>query len=265
MYKTDLDRLITRIQLQPLWPDEDSRGNPVLNTKPIVFTSSKPPFSLFRRISTNIAQSELHWMLTGSGCGNGREAHVTDEVEKIWSPWDGDMGPMYGVQWRKWLGHKNLIDQVQNTIDLLRRDPKTRRAVISNWSVHEVDKMKLPPCPITYTFNTYGGRLNLSVSARSTDIICGLPYDLMHGYMFMWLMAKSVYMPRGDLTFFSASPHIYEAHSDLFRRWANFHPINQSVEPKLFLKSDISIENFTGKEFFDHWNTAPVRHAQVVV
>ena len=265
MYRTDLDRLITRIMSQPLWHETDSRGNKVLNTTPIVFTSPKPPFSLFRRISHKIAQSELHWMLTGSGCGDTREAQVTEEVADIWSPWAGDMGPMYGVQWRKWLGQKGLIDQVKEVKDLLINDPRTRRAVISNWAVHEVRDMKLPPCPMTYTFNTYGGLLNLSVSARSTDIICGLPYDLLHGYMFMTLMANSVGYTPGILSFFSASPHIYEEHRDLFTRWARFHPLVWSVEPTLNLKSGTTIENFTGKEFTAYYNTAPVRHAQVVV
>lgn len=249
--------LVTEGQEYPYW---------CYGSQSFVFTHA--PLSQTRRVSVDMAQKELHWMLSGSGATReDRSARVTEDVERMWSPWaEDELGPMYGVQWR-YAGPGGIHDQVVSITHRLIEHPTSKRAVWTTWAPYEVDSMRLPPCTTTWAFNVIGGRVNLDIFARSTDVVCGLPYDTLEGWMLIHLMTNTLRfhghgVKPGKLRFTTANAHVYCQNLDTWHRMLQPVRVDREVE---FVPSKQGIKNFKGNGFMALAYKAPIYSAKVAV
>ncbi|GLF99096.1 thymidylate synthase [Streptomyces yaizuensis] len=155
---------------------------------------------------------ELLWFLRGdSNVGWLHEHNVT-----IWDEWadaHGDLGPVYGVQWRSWPAPDGRhIDQISEVLDMLRRDPDSRRMVVSAWNVAELDKMALAPCHALFQFYVADGRLSCQLYQRSADLFLGVPFNIAGYALLTHMVAQQVGLEPGDFIWTGGDCHIYDNH-----------------------------------------------------
>lgn len=160
---------------------------------------------------------ELLWFLRGdSNIGYLREHGV-----RIWDEWadpDGELGPVYGVQWRSWRAADGReIDQLAAVLEGLRRDPDSRRHVVSAWNVGELERMNLPPCHILFQFHVADGRLSCQLYQRSADIFLGLPFNIASYSLLTHLVARHVGLDVGEFIWTGGDCHLYENHLEQAR------------------------------------------------
>ncbi len=126
----------------------------------------------------------------------------------------GDLGPVYGKQWRRWLAADGReIDQVEDALALLKHDPTSRRIIVEGWNVGELDQMTLPPCHKTYQFWVSGeGRLSLMLTQRSADVLLGVPFNCVGASVFLHVMAAKAGLQVGELVWCGADVHLYQNH-----------------------------------------------------
>ena len=173
------------------------RGFPLVTTKRVHFRS--------------IAY-ELLWFLRG----DGNVRWLQDHGVTIWDEWagpDGELGPVYGVQWRAWPtpdgGH---VDQIAGVLEQLRTDPTSRRMVVSAWNVGEIPQMALPPCHTLFQFYVADGRLSCQLYQRSADLFLGVPFNIASYALLVHLVAQQVGLEPGDFVWTGGDCHIYDNH-----------------------------------------------------
>jgi len=155
---------------------------------------------------------ELLWFLRGdSNVGWLREHGVT-----IWDEWadaNGDLGPVYGAQWRSWPAPDGRhIDQIGEVLDTLRRDPDSRRMIVSAWNVAELPKMALAPCHAFFQFHVADGRLSCQLYQRSADLFLGVPFNIASYALLTHMVAQQVDLEPGDFIWTGGDCHIYDNH-----------------------------------------------------
>jgi thymidylate synthase len=173
------------------------RGFPLITTKRVHFRSIAVELLWFLRGDSNVA-----WL---------HENGVT-----IWDEWagpDGELGPIYGVQWRSWPtpdgGH---VDQIAGLLDQLRTNPDSRRMMVSAWNVAELDRMALPPCHALFQFYVADGRLSCQLYQRSADLFLGVPFNVASYSLLTHLIAQQVGLEVGDFIWTGGDCHIYDNH-----------------------------------------------------
>ena len=155
---------------------------------------------------------ELLWFISGET----NIKYLTDNGVKIWNEWadeDGNLGPVYGYQWRSWPadgGRK--IDQLMNVVDSIKRSPDSRRHIVSAWNVGELDKMALPPCHIMFQFYVAEGRLSCQLYQRSADIFLGVPFNIASYALLTHMVARVTGLKPGDFVHTLGDAHIYLNH-----------------------------------------------------
>lgn len=227
----------------------DSRhGFPLLTTKKVAFDS------ILR---------ELLWFLRGA-------TNINDGLKpftKIWDPWadeSGELGPVYGYQWRKWekftldsaTGEykKTYIDQIQNIIDTIKRDPSSRRLIVNAWNVADLDRMALPPCHLLFQFYVINGRLDCQLYQRSADIALGVPFNIASYSILMMMMAQECGLTPGIFTHTIGDAHIYLNHIEGLREQLKREPkplpeLKIAAKPFWDLKfEDFKLENYQHHE-----------------
>jgi len=175
------------------------------------------PLVTTKKLHLKSVVHELLWFLRGeTNVRYLRENGVT-----IWDEWadaDGELGPVYGVQWRSWRGADGrAIDQVQAAVDLLRRDPHSRRIIVNAWNVGELERMALTPCHALFQFYVADGRLSCQLYQRSADIFLGVPFNIA-SYALLTMMVAQVcgYRP-GEFVHTFGDAHLYANHLDQAR------------------------------------------------
>jgi thymidylate synthase len=157
---------------------------------------------------------ELLWFIAG----DTNTRYLTDNGVKIWNEWadkDGNLGPIYGYQWRSWPdGNGRKIDQLQNVIGSIMKFPDSRRHIVSAWNVGELDKMALPPCHILFQFYVAGGRLSCQLYQRSADIFLGVPFNIASYALLTLMVAQVTGLKLGDFVHTLGDAHIYLNHID---------------------------------------------------
>lgn len=160
---------------------------------------------------------ELLWFLSGST--NAR--YLQEKGVRIWNEWadaDGNLGPIYGYQWRSWpAADGRAIDQVSAVVDSLRKNPDSRRHIISAWNVGELEKMALPPCHILFQFYVADGRLSCQLYQRSADIFLGVPFNIASYALLTLMMAQVTGYKPGEFIHTLGDAHIYLNHTDQVR------------------------------------------------
>lgn len=225
------------------------QGFPILTTKKVFYDA---------------VLRELLWFLRGS-------TNINDDLAQhtpIWNAWadsKGELGPIYGYQWRKWekfewdslakKWRKKHIDQIQNVIDGIKRDPNSRRLIVNAWNVADLDRMKLPPCHLLFQFYVINGRLDCQLYQRSADIALGVPFNIASYATLMHMIAAECNLEPGIFTHTLGDAHIYINHIDGLKEQLKRQPYklpNLKISEKNFwdLKfEDFKLENYQHHEF----------------
>ncbi|HPT09732.1 MAG TPA: thymidylate synthase, partial [Bacteroidales bacterium] len=190
---------------------------------------------------------ELLWFLQGSS--NLRYLH--ENKVTIWDEWagqDGELGPVYGVQWRSWPdGSGGSIDQIRQVIDSIRQNPDSRRHIVSAWNVSQLDKMALPPCHILFQFYVAGGKLSCQMYQRSCDIFLGVPFNIASYALLLLMVAKVTGLQPGEFIHTLGDAHIYRNHLEQVRLQLTRKPFPL---PMMTLNPDVTdIDNFRFDDF----------------
>lgn len=160
---------------------------------------------------------ELLWFLNG----DTNVRYLQEHGVRIWNEWadaDGELGPVYGHQWRSWPDYNGgTIDQIANVVDQLKHNPDSRRMIVSAWNVAEVDSMALPPCHTMFQFCVANGRLSLQLYQRSADTFLGVPFNIASYALLLQMMAQVTGFKAGDFIHTTGDTHLYLNHLDQAR------------------------------------------------
>jgi thymidylate synthase len=204
------------------------------------------PLITTKRVHFRSVAYELLWFLRGeSNVGWLREHGVT-----IWDEWadaDGELGPVYGVQWRAWpTPDGRHIDQIARLVDGLRADPDSRRHIVSAWNVGELDNMALPPCHAFFQFYVADGRVSCQLYQRSADLFLGVPFNLASYALLTHMIAAQVGLEVGDFVWTGGDCHIYHNHVEQVREQLGREPYPL---PTLRLHPAASLFEYTYDDF----------------
>lgn len=155
---------------------------------------------------------ELLWFLSGES--NIR--YLQENGVSIWNEWadkNGELGPVYGVQWRNWKSEVgNSVDQIQDVVARIKEDPDSRRIVVSAWNVGEIPAMALPPCHCLFQFYVADGKLSCQLYQRSADVFLGVPFNIASYALLTHMMAQQTDLKVGDFIWTGGDCHIYSNH-----------------------------------------------------
>ena len=155
---------------------------------------------------------ELLWFLRG----DSNVKYLQDNGVSIWNEWageDGELGPVYGVQWRSWpTPDGRSIDQIAEAVELLRTNPDSRRIIVSAWNVSEIPNMALPPCHALFQFYVADGKLSCQLYQRSADIFLGVPFNIASYALLTHMMAQQANLKVGDFVWTGGDCHLYSNH-----------------------------------------------------
>ncbi|KIA82364.1 thymidylate synthase [Kaistella solincola] len=155
---------------------------------------------------------ELLWFLNG----DTNIKYLNDNGVSIWNEWadeNGDLGPVYGAQWRSWEGaNGKVIDQITEVIDQIKKNPDSRRLIVSAWNVAEIPNMALAPCHALFQFYVADGKLSLQLYQRSADVFLGVPFNIASYALLLMMVAQVCDLEVGDYVHTFGDVHIYNNH-----------------------------------------------------
>ena len=199
---------------------------------------------------------ELLWFLKG----DTNVKYLQEHGVRIWNEWadeNGDLGPVYGHQWRSWPDYNGgTIDQISNVLDIIKNHPDSRRMVVSAWNPAEVDQMALPPCHCLFQFYVADGRLSLQLYQRSADTFLGVPFNIASYALLLMMMAQVTGLKAGDFIHTTGDTHLYLNHLDQARLQLTRTP---RPLPRMILNKDVkSLFDFKYEDFqlegYDPWD-----------
>jgi thymidylate synthase len=187
---------------------------------------------------------ELLWFLSG----DTNVRYLQENKVRIWNEWadeEGNLGPVYGKQWRKWEAKDGrIIDQISEAIDLIKTNPSSRRILVSAWNVGELDDMALMPCHAFFQFYVADGKLSCQLYQRSADVFLGVPFNIASYALLTHMMAQVCGLGVGDFIHTIGDAHLYLNHLEQAREQVSREPLSL---PTLKLDSKImDIDEFTG-------------------
>ena len=195
---------------------------------------------------------ELLWFLKG----DTNVRYLQEHGVRIWNEWadeNGDLGPVYGHQWRSWPDYDGgTIDQIGNVIDLIKHHPDSRRMIVSAWNPAEVDSMALPPCHCLFQFYVADGRLSLQLYQRSADTFLGVPFNIASYALLLMMMVQVTGLKAGDFIHTTGDTHLYLNHLEQARLQLTRTPrqlprmiLNKNVKNLFdFRYEDFSLEGY---------------------
>lgn len=170
------------------------------------------PLVTTKKIHLRSVIYELLWFLRG----DTNVRYLNDNKVRIWDEWadeNGDLGPVYGKQWRSWpAADGRVIDQMNELLDQIRNNPDSRRLILSAWNVGELDKMALPPCHLLFQFYVCEGRLSCKLTQRSADAFLGVPFNIASYSLLTHMIAEQCGLEAGDFVWSGGDCHIYLNH-----------------------------------------------------
>ena len=200
---------------------------------------------------------ELLWFLRGDTNVRWLQEHGV----RIWNEWadeNGELGPVYGHQWRAWPDYKGgTIDQIKNVLRQIREMPDSRRMIVNAWNVAEVDSMALPPCHTMFQFYVADGRLSLQLYQRSADTFLGVPFNIASYALLLQMMAQVTGLKAGDFIHTTGDTHLYLNHLDQARLQLTRTPRKlpvMKINPDVKDLFDFRYEDFQleGYDPYDH-------------
>ena len=154
---------------------------------------------------------ELLWFLQG----DSNIKYLKDNGVSIWDEWadeNGELGPVYGVQWRNWTGREQNVDQIAELIKTIKTNPDSRRMIVTAWNVAEIHKMALPPCHMMFQVYVANGKLSCQLYQRSCDIFLGVPFNIASYSLLTHMLAQQCDLEVGDFVWTGGDCHIYSNH-----------------------------------------------------
>lgn len=205
------------------------------------------PLVTTKKVHTRSIIHELLWFLKG----DNNIKYLKENKVRIWDPWadeDGNLGPIYGVQWRSWKGADGkTVDQISDLIDLIRTNPQSRRLIVSAWNVPEVPNMALPPCHTLFQFYIADGRLSCQLYQRSADLFLGVPFNIASYALLTMMIAQVTGYEPGDFVHTFGDAHIYHNHFEQVKLQLSREP---RPLPQMELNPEVkSIFDFTYEDF----------------
>ena len=205
------------------------------------------PLLTTKRVHLKSIIYELLWFLRG----DTNTSWLQDRGVTIWDEWadeEGNLGPVYGHQWRSWAGADGrTIDQIAWVENEIRTNPDSRRLVVSAWNVGELDKMALPPCHLLFQFYVAGDRLSCQLYQRSADIFLGVPFNIASYALLTMMMAKVTGLRAGEFVHTLGDVHLYRNHFEQAREQLSRHP---RPLPKMQIRSTPdSVDGFDFDDF----------------
>ncbi len=179
--------------------------------------SDRFPLMTTKKLHLKSIIHELLWFLSGST----NVKYLQENGVRIWNEWadpEGNLGPVYGYQWRSWpAADGRTIDQISTVVSSLKNNPDSRRHIVSAWNVGEIEKMALPPCHILFQFYVAGGRISCQLYQRSADIFLGVPFNIASYALLTLMMAQVTGYKPGEFIHTLGDAHIYLNHMDQVR------------------------------------------------
>jgi len=191
------------------------------------------PLVTTKRVHIPSVVHELLWFLKG----NTNIQYLQKKKVNIWNEWadeNGDLGPVYGSQWRKWNNSDGEeIDQISEAIKLIKSSPDSRRIIVSSWNVGELDKMALSPCHALFQFYVANGKLSCQLYQRSADIFLGVPFNIASYALLTHIVAQQCDLEVGDFVWSGGDCHVYSNHFEQVNTQLNRTP---KALPRLIIK-----------------------------
>ncbi|MFE0490216.1 thymidylate synthase [Streptomyces griseoaurantiacus] len=178
------------------------------------------PLVTTKKVHLRSVVYELLWFLRGDSNVNWLREHGVS----IWDEWadeNGDLGPVYGAQWRSWpdpSAEDGHIDQITEVVETLRRNPDSRRMIVSAWNVADLDKMALSPCHALFQFYVADGKLSCQLYQRSADLFLGVPFNIASYALLTHMVAQQVGLAPGDFIWTGGDCHIYDNHVEQVKK-----------------------------------------------
>lgn len=200
---------------------------------------------------------ELLWFLKGSG----NVKYLQENGVRIWNEWadeNGDLGPVYGVQWRSWKGADGRThDQIKEVVESIKNNPTSRRLLVNAWNVGELDNMALPPCHMMFQFYVSKGKLSCQLYQRSADIFLGVPFNIASYSLLTMMMAQVTGLEPGEFIHTFGDAHIYKNHFEQVETQLSREPKSlptMKINPDVKNIDDFSFEDFEllNYEFHPH-------------
>lgn len=207
---------------------------------------------------------ELLWFLQG----DTNIKYLKDNNVSIWDEWadeSGNLGPVYGHQWRCWPANDGgVIDQITNVIEQIKKNPDSRRLIVSAWNVADVDKMALPPCHLLFQFYVADSKLSCQLYQRSADVFLGVPFNIASYALLTMMVAQVTGLKLGEFVHTLGDAHLYSNHLDQAKLQLSreLRPLpSMEINPAVNSIFDFKIEDFELKNYDPH----PHIKAQVAV
>ncbi len=195
---------------------------------------------------------ELIWFLSGST----NIAYLQENGVSIWNEWadeNGDLGPVYGSQWRSWpTPDGQHIDQISQLLEQIKQNPDSRRLIVSAWNVADIPRMKLPPCHAFFQFYVADGKLSCQLYQRSADIFLGVPFNIASYALLTHMLAQQADLEVGDFVWTGGDCHLYSNHLEQAQLQLSRTPL---ALPRLHIKrkpADLFSYQFDDFEFLDY-------------
>ena len=242
------------------------------------------PATTTKKLAWRACVSELLWFLEGSGDERrlAEILHGTRDLSKktiwtanaeadYWKPnakYEGDLGRVYGVQWRDWLvqtkpGQRTSLDQVETLINNIKENPDSRRHILSAWNPGELDQMALPPCHVMSQFDVTDGYLSCQLYQRSCDMFLGVPFNIASYSLLTHIIAKECGLKVGDFIWTGGDCHIYTNHLDQVREQL---AREEKPLPRLYITVDKKLGEYTVDDFhLDGYDPHPAIKADMAV
>lgn len=198
---------------------------------------------------------ELLWFLKGET--NIKYLH--DNKVTIWDEWadtDGNLGPVYGKQWRSWeCKNGRTVDQISQVIEMIKTDPDSRRLIVNAWNVGEIDSMALPPCHLLFQFYVSGGRLSCQLYQRSADAFLGVPFNIASYSLLLSMIAEQTNLKPGEFVWTGGDCHVYSNHLEQVAEQLSRQPYplpTLAIQRKLESIFDYRFEDFVIENYQCH-------------
>ncbi|MCM3109343.1 thymidylate synthase [Lederbergia lenta] len=210
------------------------------------------PLVTTKKLHTKSIIHELLWFLAG----DTNIAYLQENGVRIWNEWadeNGDLGPVYGKQWRSWqTADGSTIDQIKDVLQQIKTNPDSRRMIVNAWNVGEINKMALPPCHCLFQFYVADGKLSCQLYQRSADIFLGVPFNIASYALLTMMMAQVTNLEPGEFVHTLGDAHIYSNHLDQVKLQLSREPrslptmkINPEVKDLFeFTFDDFTLENY---------------------
>lgn len=205
------------------------------------------PVTTTKKLHLRSIIHELLWFLKG----DTNIKYLQENKVRIWNEWadkDGNLGPIYGYQWRSWPSADGQhIDQISQIIDSIQNNPNSRRHIVNAWNVSELSKMALPPCHILFQFYVADGKLSCQLYQRSADIFLGVPFNIASYALLTMMVAQVTGLEPGDFVHTLGDAHIYNNHMDQVKLQLTREPKSlpqMKINPQVKSIFDFTIDDF---------------------